>query len=156
MNDVKQIDAGVLNVAYVDVGPADGPAVLLLHGWPYDIRSFDEVVPLLTDAGCRVIVPYLRGYGTTRSSRTERFATASRRRSRAMPSICSTRSGSSMRRSPASTGERAPHPDPSAYAGKFSGTYSHRTIEGGVGHNLPQEAPAAFADAVLAAGGGGE
>jgi pimeloyl-ACP methyl ester carboxylesterase len=50
----------------------------------------------------------------------------------------------------------APHPDPSAYAGKFSGTYSHRTIEGGVGHNLPQEAPAAFADAVLAAGGGGE
>jgi pimeloyl-ACP methyl ester carboxylesterase len=66
MNDVKQIDAGVLNVAYVDVGPADGPAVLLLHGWPYDIHRFDEVVPLLTDAGCRVIVPYLRGYGTTR------------------------------------------------------------------------------------------
>ena len=43
MNDVKQIDAGVLNVAYVDVGPADGPAVLLLHGWPYDIHSFDDV-----------------------------------------------------------------------------------------------------------------
>jgi pimeloyl-ACP methyl ester carboxylesterase len=50
----------------------------------------------------------------------------------------------------------APHPDPSAYAGKFAGTYSHRTVEGGVGHNLPQEAPAAFADAVLAAGGGAE
>jgi len=98
MNDVEQIDAGVLSFGYVDMGPADGPAVLLLHGWPYDIHSFDKVVPLLTDAGCRVIVPYLRGYGTT----------------------------------------------------------SHRTIQGGVGHNLPQEAPAAFADAVLAVGGGTE
>jgi pimeloyl-ACP methyl ester carboxylesterase len=66
MNEVEQIDAGVLNVGYVDAGPADGPAVRLLHGWPYDIYSFDGVVPLLADAGCRVIVPYLRGYGTTR------------------------------------------------------------------------------------------
>ena len=60
------IDAGLLNVGYVDAGPADGPAVVLLHGWPYDIHSFADVVPLLTAAGHRVIVPYLRGFGTTR------------------------------------------------------------------------------------------
>src|SRR5689334_1284346 len=63
---VAQIDAGALNVGYVDAGPADAPAVLLLHGWPYDIHSYVDVVPLLTAAGHRVIVPYLRGYGTTR------------------------------------------------------------------------------------------
>ena len=63
---LSQIDAGLLNVGYVDAGPADGPAVLLLHGWPYDIHSYVEVAPLLTAAGYRVIVPYLRGYGTTR------------------------------------------------------------------------------------------
>jgi pimeloyl-ACP methyl ester carboxylesterase len=63
---VKQIDAGLLNVGYVDAGPADGPAVLLLHGWPYDIHSFEEVVPLLTAAGYHAVVPYLRGFGTTR------------------------------------------------------------------------------------------
>jgi pimeloyl-ACP methyl ester carboxylesterase len=63
---IRQIDAGVLNVGYVDAGPANGPVVILLHGWPYDIHSYDEVVPRLTKAGYRVIVPYLRGYGTTR------------------------------------------------------------------------------------------
>ena len=63
---LKQIDAGVLNVGYVDVGPSDGPAVVLLHGWPYDIHSYVDVAPLLAAAGYRVIVPYLRGYGTTR------------------------------------------------------------------------------------------
>src|SRR6478736_2451636 len=63
---VSQIDAGLLNVGYVDAGPAGGPAAVLLHGWPYDIHSYLEVVPLLTAAGYRVIVPYLRGYGTTR------------------------------------------------------------------------------------------
>ena len=63
--DVKQIDAGDLNVGYVDAGPEDGPAVLLLHGWPYDIHAFDEVTPMLVAGGYRVIVPYLRGYGTT-------------------------------------------------------------------------------------------
>ena len=299
MNDVKQIDAGVLKVAYVDVGPADGPAVLLLHGWPYDIHSFDEVVPLLTDAGCRVIVPYLRGYGTTRflsdgTFRNGQQAAVARdavdlldalgiehakiagfdwgartacivaalwpERCRALVSVSGYLIGSqaagklplppaaelqwwyqyyfatergragydrnrhdfakliwrtasprwnfddaTFDRTAASfdnpdhvaivinnyrwrlglaDGEAeydelerrlaegpvitvpaitlegdangAPHPDPSAYAGKFLGTYSHRTIEGGVGHNLPQEAPAAFADAVLAVGGGGE
>ena len=54
---LRQIDAGVLDVGYVDAGPTAGPAVVLLHGWPYDIHSFTEVVPLLTAAGCRVIVP---------------------------------------------------------------------------------------------------
>jgi pimeloyl-ACP methyl ester carboxylesterase len=63
---LKQIDAGVLNVGYAEAGPADGPAAILLHGWPYDIHSFVEVVPLLASAGYRVIVPHLRGYGTTR------------------------------------------------------------------------------------------
>ncbi|PWR05535.1 alpha/beta hydrolase [Micromonospora acroterricola] len=65
-DDVRQVDAGVLNIGYVDAGPPDGDAVVLLHGWPYDIHSFVDVVPLLTDAGYRVVVPYLRGYGTTR------------------------------------------------------------------------------------------
>jgi pimeloyl-ACP methyl ester carboxylesterase len=63
---VKQIDAGDLDVGYVDVGPAAGQAVLLLHGWPYDIHSFAEVVPILAEAGYRVVVPHLRGYGSTR------------------------------------------------------------------------------------------
>ncbi|MEU7585318.1 alpha/beta hydrolase [Micromonospora sp. NPDC049230] len=63
---MRQVDAGVLNIGYVDAGPPDGPAVILLHGWPYDIHSFVDVVPLLTDAGHRVVVPHLRGYGTTR------------------------------------------------------------------------------------------
>ena len=66
LGPIKQIDAGLLNVGYIDDGPSDGPAVLLLHGWPYDIYSFAEVVPILTSAGYRVIVPYLRGYGSTR------------------------------------------------------------------------------------------
>ena len=64
--DLRQIDAGVLDVGYVDAGPSDGPAVVLLHGWPYDIHAFDEVTPLLTAAGYRVIAPYVRGHGTTR------------------------------------------------------------------------------------------
>src|SRR5579863_6427796 len=63
---LKQIDAGLLNVGYVEAGPPDGPAVILLHGWPYDIHSYLDVVPLLASAGYRVIVPYLRGYGSTR------------------------------------------------------------------------------------------
>jgi len=66
LGPVKQIHAGVLDVGYVDAGPVTAPTVLLLHGWPYDIHSFDEVVPLLTASGHRVVVPYLRGYGSTR------------------------------------------------------------------------------------------
>jgi pimeloyl-ACP methyl ester carboxylesterase len=289
---VRQIDAGLLNVGYVDAGPADGPAVVLLHGWPYDIHSYVEVVPLLTAAGRRVIVPYLRGFGTTRflSDETVRngeqaalaldtvalmdaleiesavvagcdwgartadivaalwparcsglvsvsgyligsqatgalplppeaelqwwyqyyFATERGRagyekyRREFAKLIWRTASprwdfdDAAFERTAASfenpdhvaivmhnyrwrlglaEGEAeyadlekrladgpaitvpaislegdangAPHPEPSAYAAKFSGRYSHRTIEGGIGHNLPQEAPDAFATAVL-------
>lgn len=64
--DVRKVEAGVLDVGFVDAGPPDGPVVLLLHGWPYDIHSFAEVVPLLTSAGHRVLLPYARGHGTTR------------------------------------------------------------------------------------------
>src|SRR5580658_6914280 len=71
---LKQIDSGVFNVGYAEAGPASGPAAILLHGWPYDIYSFVDVAPVLASAGYRVIVPYLRGYGTTRflSSETVR------------------------------------------------------------------------------------
>jgi pimeloyl-ACP methyl ester carboxylesterase len=63
---IKQINAGLLNVGYAEAGLANGPAVVLLHGWPYDIHSYVDVAPLLAKAGYRVIIPYLRGYGTTR------------------------------------------------------------------------------------------
>ncbi|HTN60548.1 MAG TPA: alpha/beta hydrolase [Devosia sp.] len=71
---LKQIKAGVLDVGYAEAGPADGPVVLLVHGWPYDIYSYVDVAPILADAGYRVLIPYLRGYGTTRflSSETPR------------------------------------------------------------------------------------
>jgi pimeloyl-ACP methyl ester carboxylesterase len=65
-DSLKQIDAGVLNVGYADSGPANGSPVILLHGWPYDIHAYADVAPLLTAKGYRVIIPYLRGYGTTR------------------------------------------------------------------------------------------
>ena len=63
---IKQIDAGVLNIGYAEAGPANGPVIVLLHGWPYDINSFADVAPILTAKGYRVIIPHLRGYGTTR------------------------------------------------------------------------------------------
>src|SRR5262245_45991694 len=63
---LKQIDAGVLNVGYAEAGPSNGSPVILLHGWPYDIYSFVDVAPALASAGYRVIVPFIRGYGTTR------------------------------------------------------------------------------------------
>jgi pimeloyl-ACP methyl ester carboxylesterase len=63
---LKQIKAGVLDIGYTEAGPADGPVVLLVHGWPYDIHSYVDVAPILADAGYHVLIPYLRGYGTTR------------------------------------------------------------------------------------------
>ncbi len=289
---LKQIDAGVLNVGYAETGPADGPAVLLLHGWPYDIHSYVDVAPLLASAGYRVIVPHLRGYGTTRFRSSDTFrngqpsalaldavalmdalkiekpilagydwgartadivAALWPERCKALVSVSGYligsqeagrtplppkaelewwyqyyfatergRAGYDMYRhdfakliwqvaSPKwdfddATFDRsaaafdnadhvaivihnyrwrlglaqgepkyddlekrlatgpvitvptitlegdangAPHPDPSAYAKKFSGKYAHRLIKGGVGHNLPQEAPQAFAEAVI-------
>ena len=289
---LKQIEAGVLNVGYAEAGPAAGPPVILLHGWPYDIHAFVDVAPLLASAGYRVIVPYVRGYGTTRflSSETVRNGQPSAiavdtialmdalkieratlagfdwgartadiiaalwpERCKALVSVSGYLIGSqeagkmplppkaelqwwyqyyfatergragyekyrhdfakliwqiaspkwdfddaTFDRSAASfdnadhvgivvhnyrwrlglaEGEAkyddlekrlaeapsitvpaitmegdangAPHPDPSAYAKKFSGKYAHRTITGGIGHNLPQEAPQAFAEAVV-------
>lgn len=289
---LKHIRAGVLEVGYAETGPANGPAVLLLHGWPYDIHSFVDVAPVLAAAGYRVIVPYLRGYGTTcfLSSDTPRNGQQSAlaadmiafmdalgiekavvagydwgartvnimaalwpERCKAMVSVSGYLIGSQeMNKKPLppaaelawwyqfyfatergrlgyennrrdfakliwrtaspswrfddATFERsaaafdnpdhveivihnyrwrlgladgeasydayerqlatgpsisvptitmegdangAPHPEPATYAGKFSGPYEHRTVTGGIGHNLPQEAPQAFAQAVL-------
>jgi len=70
---LKQIDAGLLNVGYAEMGPSGGPPVILLHGWPYDIHSFVDVAPLLASMGYRVIVPYVRGYGTTRFLSNDTF-----------------------------------------------------------------------------------
>src|SRR5262245_40884332 len=70
---LKQINAGLLSVGYAEAGPPNGPAVLLLHGWPYDIHSYVDVAPLLASSGYRVIVPYLRGYGTTRFLASDTF-----------------------------------------------------------------------------------
>src|ERR1044072_1349310 len=70
---LKQIDAGVLNIGYAEAGPANGPAVVLLHGWPYDIQSYADVAPFLASKGYRVVVPHLRGYGTTRFLSNETF-----------------------------------------------------------------------------------
>jgi pimeloyl-ACP methyl ester carboxylesterase len=289
---LKQIDAGLLSVGYAEAGPADGQAVLLLHGWPYDIHGYVEVAPLLAAKGYRVIVPYLRGYGTTRflSGKTVRngqqsvvaddmlalmdalaikqailggydwgartadiIAALWPERCTALVSVSGYLIGSqaagkaplppqaelqwwyqyyfatdrgrdgyetyrrdfakliwqlaspkwsfddaTFERSAASfenpdhvaivihnyrwrlglaEGEPqyedleqrlaagpdiavptitlegdangAPHPDASAYAKKFTGRYTHRIVGGGVGHNLPQEAPQAFADAIV-------
>ena len=289
---IKQIDAGVLNVGYAEAGPADGPPVILLHGWPYDIYSFVDVAPLLASADYRVIVPFVRGYGTTRFLSNDTFrngqplavaadvvalmdalkinkailagfdwgarsanivAALWPERCKAMVSVSGYLIGSqeagkmplppnaelqwwyqfyfatergragydkyrhdfakliwqlaspkwnfddaTFDRSAASfnnpdhvsivihnyrwrlglaEGEPkyddmekrlaefpvitvptitlegdangAPHPEPSAYAKKFTGKYVHRLIKGGIGHNLPQEAPLAFAEAVV-------
>ncbi|TPQ37377.1 alpha/beta hydrolase [Bradyrhizobium guangdongense] len=289
---LKQINAGVLDVGYAEAGPADGPVVILLHGWPYDIHSFLDVAPALAQAGYRVIVPHLRGYGTTRflagetirngepaalaadivalmdalairqatlagydwGARTANIVAALwPERVKAMVSvsgylISSQEAGTmplppsaelqwwyqyyfatergregyaknrhdfakliwklaspkwdfddaTFDRSAASLdnpdhvditihnyrwrlalaeGEAkyaefekrlaaapvitvptitmegdangAPHPPPAAYAKKFSGKYEHRTVDGGIGHNLPQEAPDAFVQAIL-------
>jgi pimeloyl-ACP methyl ester carboxylesterase len=73
LGPLRQIDAGLLNVGYVDIGSAQDPVVVLLHGWPYDIHSYVDVCPGLTEAGYRVVVPYLRGFGTTRFLSDETF-----------------------------------------------------------------------------------
>jgi pimeloyl-ACP methyl ester carboxylesterase len=289
---LKQIDAGLLTIGYAEAGPADGPVVILLHGWPYDIHSYVDVAPALASAGYRVIVPYLRGYGSTRflapatmrsgqpvavaadivalmdalniqsatlagydwGARTANIIAALwPERCKAMVSVSGYLIGSQQAgRMPLppqaelqwwyqfyfatergregyekyrhdfarliwqiaspkwsfddATFERsarafdnpdhvaivvhnyrwrlglaegeakydeqekklatspviavptitmegdangAPHPEPSTYAKKFSGKYEHRLITGGIGHNLPQEAPQAFTQAVL-------
>jgi pimeloyl-ACP methyl ester carboxylesterase len=294
---LKQIEAGVLNVGYAEAGPAGGPVVILLHGWPYDIHSYADVAPLLASAGYRVIIPHLRGYGSTRfrSAETVRsgqpvavaadiialmdalsieravlggydwgartaniMAAVWPERCNAMVSVSGYLIGSqqagrmplppkaelewwyqfyfatergragyekyrhdfakliwqiaspqwrfddaTFERSAAAfdnpdhvevvihnyrwrlgvaEGEAkfddfekqlaqapvisvptitmegdangAPHPDASVYAKKFSGRYEHRLLKGGIGHNLPQEAPQAFAQAIVDIAGG--
>jgi pimeloyl-ACP methyl ester carboxylesterase len=296
LGTIKQINAGVLNIGYAEAGPADGTVVILLHGWPYDIHSFVDVVPLLTAKGYRVIVPHLRGHGTTRflSDSTPRNGQQSAvgvdiialmdalkikkavlagydwgartacviaalwpERCKALVSVSgylmtnletgklplppkaeftwwyqyyfATERGvagydkyrrdfakliwenaspkwnfddATLDRSAGSfnnpdyvsivihnyrwrlglaEGEAkyddlekrlaqtvaitvptitlegdangAPHADPASYRNRFSGKYAHHTITGGIGHNLPQEAPQAFADAVIEADG---
>jgi pimeloyl-ACP methyl ester carboxylesterase len=147
---LKQIDAGLLNVGYAEAGPADGPAVILLHGWPYDIYSFVDVAPLLAAKGYRVIVPYLRGFGTTRfrSGETVRNGQQS---VVALDTIALMDALKINKATITLEGDAngAPHLDAGAYANKFSGKYAHRIITGGVGHNLPQEAPADFAQAIV-------
>jgi len=206
---IHQIDAGLLNVGYAETGPADGPAVLLLHGWPYDIHSYAEVAPLLAAEGYRVIVPSLRGYGTTRFRAAETFRSGQPsalpldavalmdaleiddaivagfdwgartadivaalwpERCKALVAVSGYLIGSqavgklplppeaelqwwyqfyfATERGRAGY-DRYRREFANSYAGKFSGRYSHRTIGGGVGHNLPQEAPEAFASAVI-------
>src|SRR5256885_9855016 len=76
LGPLKQIDAGVLNIGYIDAGPSSGPTVIILHGWPYDIHAFADVSPRLAAAGYRVIIPYLRGYGSTSFLSSETFVTA--------------------------------------------------------------------------------
>ena len=83
---LRQIDAGLLSVGYVDIGPAEVPVVVLLHGWPYDIHSYVDVCPGLAEAGYRVIVPYLRGFGTTRFLSDETFRNGEQGCSRSMSS----------------------------------------------------------------------
>ena len=76
LGPIKQVDAGLLNIGYAEAGPADGPAVLLIHGWPYDIYAYGDVAPILAAKGYRVIIPYLRGYGTTRFLSDQTFRNA--------------------------------------------------------------------------------
>ena len=104
-----QVDAGVLNIGYAEDGPADGPPVILLHGWPYDIHSYVDVAPLLAAKGYRVIVPYLRGYGTTRFLSDATFRNGQQAGGRAGRHRADGRARRSTRRSsPASTGARGP------------------------------------------------
>jgi pimeloyl-ACP methyl ester carboxylesterase len=192
---LRQIDAGLLNVGYAEAGPGDGPAAVLLYGWPYDIHSYADVAPRLASAGYRVVVPYLRGFGTTRFLSEATFRNGEQaalaldvialmdalqiegailagfdwgaRTAGIVAALWPERCTGLVAVSGYLIGSQnagklplppeaelqwwngAPHPDPSAYAGKSSGPYSHRTIEGGIGHNPPLEAPEAFAKALI-------
>ncbi len=82
LGPIKQINAGLLNIGYAEAGPADGPAVILLHGWPYDIHAFVDVAPIMAAKGYRVIIPHLRGHGEHHVSFREHYAQRPTRRRR--------------------------------------------------------------------------
>jgi pimeloyl-ACP methyl ester carboxylesterase len=206
---LKQIDAGLLNVGYAEAGPTNGPAVILIHGWPYDIHSYVDVAPLLASAGYRVIVPYppepaflfwyqyyfatpvgKAGYAKYldqfnkfiwhQASPKWNFDDATYDRTAASfhnPDHVDIVMHDYRWRLGLADGERkydelekrlaalppitvptitmegdangAIHAPSTAYRAKFSGKYEYRLITGGVGHNLPQEAPEAFAKAIV-------
>src|SRR5262245_18036230 len=118
---LRRVRTSVLEIAYEESGPTDGVAVLLMHGFPYDPRTYDEVLPQLVEAGCRVIVPYLRGYGATRFLASDTLRSGQQRRWATTSRSSSTRSRSSAPCSPATTGAGAPPASspccgPSAYS----------------------------------------
>jgi hypothetical protein len=117
---LKQIDAGVLSVGYAEAGLPTWPVVLLLHGWPYDIHSYVDVAPRLASAGYRVIVPHLRGYGTTRFLAGDAVRTASPRPSRPIPSRSRTPTGP-QRLASAHQGRRRARPAPGSAPGLCEG-----------------------------------
>jgi pimeloyl-ACP methyl ester carboxylesterase len=160
MRELAQIDAGELNVGYTDDGPSDGPPVLLLHGWPYDIHSFADVLPLLAAAGHRVLVPFVRGYGTTRFLRDD--TPRNGQQAAVAADVVAFLDALGIERAVlagfdwgarSARRQRRPASRTARYAARFIGRYTHRTVPGGIGHNLPQEAPGPFADAVLEVGG---
>jgi pimeloyl-ACP methyl ester carboxylesterase len=152
LEPLRHVDAGVLSIAYYEEGPANGPVVVLLHGFPFDIHSYVDVASMLASKGCRTIVPYLRGHGPTRfrapatprSGEQAAIGADLQRRLAALPAItvpAITLDGDADGVVPATDG--------TASAPKFSGRRSHHVIPH-AGHNLPQEEPEAFAAAVMA------
>lgn len=122
---VKQIDAGPINVGYVEDGPADGSVAVLLHGWPYDIHSYVDVVPLPAAAGYRTIVPYLRGFGTTRFLSNDTFRNGEQAALALDVIALMEPSRSRAQSGPASTGERG-RPTSSRRSGRNAATDSCR------------------------------
>jgi pimeloyl-ACP methyl ester carboxylesterase len=159
---LKQIDAGLLNVGYAEDGPADGPAVFLLHGWPYDIHSFAEVTPVLAAAGNRVIVPFVRGYGTTRflSGGTLRNGQPAALAADVIAHMDALGIGKAILAG-FDWGARSANVVATLWPGRCKAQVSvsgyliasqaanQSPLPPAAGHNLPQEAPQAFAQAVI-------
>lgn len=156
MEPIKQITAGVLDIGYYETGTADGPAVLLLHGWPYDIHSYVDVAPLLAARGCRVIVPHLRGHGTTRF--LDRATPRSGQQASIGADLIALMDALHVRRAVMAGYDWGGRAACGAAAGRAAGDHRAGDHDGwrrrwrragrNVGHNLPQEDPTAFADAV--------
>jgi pimeloyl-ACP methyl ester carboxylesterase len=161
---IHQVDAGVLNIGYAELGPSGGAPVILLHGWPYDIHSYREVATQLADRGCRVIVPHLRGHGTTRF--LDQSVPRSGQQAALGADVIALMDALEIPKAVLAGydwGGRAacvaatidgdadgvvPATDGRSSAGKFTGGREHRILPR-IGHNPPQEAPSEFAAAVL-------